>query len=364
MPGRRAPLPGVGPRRGGGRGRGDRGLGRGGARPVRVLMWHVHGSWATSFVHGPQTTLVPVTPGRDADGKGRPDTFHWPGRAVEVPPERLRHEDVDVVVLQRPRELRLAEEWLGRRPGRDVPAVYVEHDTPRRTPADIGTPEEVVPDSRHFLHDRSDIPVVHVTHFNRLFWNCGRAPVRVIEHGVVDPGYRYTADLPRAGVVINDPLRRGRVAGTDLLPDLAAAVPLDLFGMNVRDVPGRLGTAPGALRTFEDLPQARMHEELARRRVYVHPYRWTSLGLALIEAMMLGLPVVALATTEAVEAVPPEAGVLSTRVGTLADAARALAADPPRARQIGKEARAHAVERYGLPRFLRDWRRTLQEVSR
>ncbi|MFI0352688.1 glycosyltransferase [Actinomadura sp. 9N407] len=331
---------------------------------MRVLLWHVHGSWATSFVHGPQTTLVPATPDRGPDGKGRPDTFDWPDRAIEVPHDRLRDEHVDAVVLQRPHEIELCERWLGRRPGRDLPAVYVEHDTPRRTPADVSLPEEVVPDSRHFLYNRSDIPVVHVTNFNRLFWNCGRAPTTVIEHGVVDPGHRFAGDHPRAAVVINDPLRRGRVAGTDLLPELAAAVPLDLFGMNVLDVPRRLGVAPERLWTYEDLPQARMHDELARRRVYVHPYRWTSLGLALIEAMMLGLPVVALATTEAVEAVPPEAGVLSTRVGTLAEAARSLAGDGPRARQMGKEARAHAMDRYGLPRFLRDWRHILTEVTR
>ncbi|GLZ12778.1 glycosyl transferase [Actinomadura sp. NBRC 104425] len=330
---------------------------------MRVLLWHVHGSWATSFVHGPYTTLVPVTPDRGPDGRGRPETFAWPDRAVEIPYDRLRGEHVDVVVLQRPHELRLAEEWLGRRPGRDVPAVYVEHDTPRRTPADAGLPEEVVPNSRHFLHDRSDIPVVHVTHFNELFWDCGRAPTTVIEHGVVDPGYRYRGDLPRAAVVVNDPLRRGRVAGTDLLPRLAEAVPLDLFGMNVADVPRRLGIAPESLWTFEDLPQRALHRELARRRVYVHPYRWTSLGLALIEAMMLGMPVVALATTEAVEAVPPEAGVLSTRVDALAAAARDLAGDPAKARQAGKHARAAAADRYGLPRFLRDWQRLLQEVT-
>ena len=30
----------------------------------------------------------------------------------------------------------------------------------------------------------------------------------------------------------------------------------------------------------EDLPQAEMHAELARRRAYLHPCRWTSLGLA------------------------------------------------------------------------------------
>ncbi|MFG2001865.1 glycosyltransferase [Spirillospora sp. NPDC048911] len=331
---------------------------------MRVLLWHVHGSWATSFVHGDHTTLVPATPDRGPDGKGRPETFTWPDHAREVPHDRLRDEDVDVVVLQRPHELALAEEWLGRRPGRDVPAVYVEHDTPRRTPADASRPGEVVPDSRHFLHDRSDIPVVHVTHFNQLFWNCGRAPTMVVEHGIVDPGYRYDGHWPRAGVVINDPVRRGRVAGTDLLAEFARGVPVDLFGMNVAGVPERLGVPAEALWTFEDLPQARMHAELARRRVYVHPYRWTSLGLALIEAMMLGLPVVALATTEAIEAVPPEAGVVSTRVDALVAAARSLVADPPRARQMGKEARAAALERYALPRFLRDWNRILTEVTR
>ncbi|MQY06314.1 glycosyltransferase [Actinomadura macrotermitis] len=331
---------------------------------MRVLMWQVHGSWATSFVHGGQTTLVPVVPDRGPDGKGRPETFTWPDRAVEVPFDRLRDEHVDAVVLQRPRELELAERWLGRRPGRDVPAVYVEHDTPRRTASDASLPEEVVPDSRHFLHDRSDIPVVHVTHFNDLFWNCGRAPTTVIEHGIVDPGYRFKGDMPRAGVVVNDPLKRGRVTGTDLLPRIARAVPLDLFGMRVTDVPRRLGVPPEALWTFEDLPQERMHDELARRRVYVHPFRWTSLGLSLIEAMMLGLPVVALATTEAIEAVPPEAGVLTTRVDTLAQAARSLAGDPAHARQLGKEGRAAAAQRYNLSRFLRDWERLLTEVTR
>jgi glycosyltransferase involved in cell wall biosynthesis len=331
---------------------------------MRVLLWHVHGSWATSFVHGRQTTLVPVTPDRGPDGRGRPATYEWPDRAVEVRGDRLRDEDVDVVVLQRPHELRLAEEWLGRRPGRDIPAVYVEHDTPRRTPADAGLPDDVVPNSRHFLSGRDDVPVVHVTHFNDLFWDCGRAPTTVIEHGVVDPGYRFQGNWPRAGVVINDPLRRGRVTGTDLLPRLAHAVPLDLFGMNVAGVPARLGVPHEAMWTFEDLPQSRMHAELAGRRVYLHPYRWTSLGLALIEAMMLGLPIVALATTAAIEAVPPEAGVLSTRVGALADAARDLIADPLRARQMGKEARAAAVARYALTRFLRDWQRMLEEVTR
>ncbi|WP_197681789.1 hypothetical protein [Actinopolymorpha singaporensis] len=74
--------------------------------------------------------MVPVTPDRGPDGAGGALSFPWPGTVREVPPERLREEPVDLVVLQRPHEAELAERWLGRRPGRDVPAVYVEHNTP------------------------------------------------------------------------------------------------------------------------------------------------------------------------------------------------------------------------------------------
>jgi glycosyltransferase involved in cell wall biosynthesis len=111
------------------------------------------------------------------------------------------------------------------------------------------------------------------------------------------------------------------------------------------------------------VPQHRLHDEMARRRVYLHPIRWTSLGLSLIEAMHLGMPVVALATTEAPEAVPAEAGVISTRIETLADAAREFLADPDRAREAGRAARVAALERYGLERFLADWDDLLTEVT-
>ena len=316
---------------------------------MRVLHWHVHGSWSTAFVQGPHTYLVPVTPNRDADGRGRAQTFDWPSNALEIPLAALAQEHIDVVVLQRPQDLELAQRWLGRRPGRDVPAVYVEHNAPRGD----------VPNSRHPLADRSDIPVVHVTPFNQLFWDCGRAPTVVIEHGIPDPGHRYTGDIRRAAVVINEPARRGRVTGTDLLSRFAAHTPLDVFGMAVSKLPRH-----GQITAYENLPQARMFAELARRRVYLHPLRWTSLGLSLLEAMHLGMPVVALATTEVTQAVPPTAGVVSTRVDVLIEALCAFLVDPDYARQVGVAARAAARARYSLERFQTDWEQLLKEIRR
>jgi glycosyltransferase involved in cell wall biosynthesis len=325
---------------------------------VRVLIWHVHGSWTTAFVQGRHTCLLPVTPGRGPDGRGRARTWNWPANAVEVPVGRLRDEQVDVVILQRPGEEELTFKLTGRRPGRDLPAVYLEHDAPSGD----------VPLTRHPVADRGDLHLVHVTHFNELFWDNGGTAVSVIEHGIVDPGPTWTGELPRAAAVINEPLRRGRYTGTDLLPYFARAAPLDVFGMGVRELPSALGQ-PSALgepgiTAHEDLPQARMHAELARRRLYLHPFRWTSLGLSLIEAMHLGMPVVALAATEAAEAIPPGAGVVSTRRDYLRDVMRTLSADPQAAAGMGKLARQAALARYGLARFLADWDRLLAGVVR
>lgn len=312
---------------------------------MNVFLWHVHGAWTTSFVHGRHRYLIPVLPDRGPDGLGRARTYSWPENAVEVTPEQAAGEPVDVVILQRPRELLggLAERWLGgRRPGRDVPAVYVEHNAPQGR----------VNEMRHPAAGRPDLLLVHVTHFNALFWDAGSTPTRVVEHGIVDPGYRYTGELARAAVVINEARRRWRVTGTDLLGRFGARVPLDLFGIDASSLGGT-----------EDLPQARLHREMARRRVYLHPIRWTSLGLSLIEAMHLGMPVVALATTEVPEAVPPEAGVISTRPGALEEALVRFVRDPEAAREAGLAAREAALKRYGLGRFLEDWDRILTEVA-
>ena len=310
---------------------------------MRVFMWHVHGSYTTALVQGQHELLIPVLPDRGEDGVGRARTWDWPDTAVVVTPEESAALEVDVVVLQRPHELELAERWLGgRRPGRDLPALYLEHSSPQGRIADM----------RHPVADRPDLTLLHVTYFNALFWDAGATPTRVIEHGIVDPGYRYTGELRRTAAVINEPGRRGRVTGTDLLRELDGDVPVDLFGMGAAELGG-----------VDGLPQDKLHTEIARRRAYLHPIRWTSLGLSLLEAMHLGMPVVALATTEVADAVPPTAGVVSNRLGSLRDALRRYGDDPEAAREAGLAARRSVLERYNLERFLADWDRVLHEAA-
>jgi len=317
---------------------------------MKILLWHVHGGWTDAFVRGDHEYLLPATPDGGPWGLGRAGR-DWPAGVRDVAPESLRDADVDCVVLQRTEEIDAAERLLGRRPGRDIPAVFVEHNTPKGG----------VPASVHPLADQTEILVVHVTHFNRLFWDTGRAPTTVVEHGVVDPGPLYTGELAAQAAVINEPIRRGRVTGTDLLPQFVSAGPVDVFGMGGDLLAAELGVASG-LEHVGDLPTARLHAELARRRVYLHPLRWTSLGLSLIEAMHLAMPVVVLGVTEAPRAVPPEAGAIGTDVAALVAEAARLLRDPDEARRRGLIAREAALARYSLPTFLARWDEVLGDA--
>ena len=75
------------------------------------------------------------------------------------------------------------------------------------------------------------------------------------------------------------------------------------------------------------------------------------------------MPVVALATTEAARAVPPEAGAISTSVDELVSAAALLVDDPEEARRRGDLAREAALDRYGLAAFLAAWDALLEDLA-
>ena len=320
---------------------------------MRILLWHVHGSWTDAFVRGRHEYLLPVLPEGGPWGLGRAGR-DWPDSVREVDLATLDAGSIDAVVLQRPEEISEVSRVLGRTPGVDLPAVFVEHNTPKGD----------FPYTRHPLADQNTIPLVHVTHFNRLAWDNGSALSKVIEHGIPDPGQLYTGELPDLGVVVNEPVRRGRVTGTDLLPAFADVAPLQVFGMKTEGLAAAAGIGTDRLTPRGDLRTQELHRELARCRVYLHPMRWTSLGLSLLEAMHLGMPVVVLAATEAPRAVPPEAGAVSADIDELLRCARRLVANPDEARRRGVAAREAALARYGLGKFQDSWDGLLADLGR
>jgi hypothetical protein len=307
---------------------------------LRVLLWYAHGSYVNALVRGSHEYLVCA-----ADPFGSPPpvpTSPWPESVTVVGAADVRANPPDVVVIQRLEEIDWCRRLLGFEPGRDRPAIFCEHNVPRHD----------IPSAAHPLADRNSWLLVHVTGVNAMLWDSGRTPSKVVGHGVLDPGARYVGDLRRAAFVVNEPVRRCRLVGTDLIPIVAPRVGVDVFGID-----GDLLVAAqpeSDLRWGGNLSQPELWNAVARDRVYLHLNRWTSLGLSLIEAMLMAMPVAVLAMTEAAS-LPPEIGIVSSNPDRLRRRVQQLIEDPEEARRCGLLARSVALERFGLAAFLRGW---------
>jgi hypothetical protein len=293
---------------------------------MRILTWHIHGSYLYSLVHARHHELfLPTKPGQPHGYGGRAGPFAWPDNVHEVAFDEVKDLELDLVLFQskgayledRHRMLSAEQQRL--------PRIYLEHEPPRETPTD----------TKHFLDDPR-VLLVHVTHFNDLMWDSNRTPTHVIEHGVAVPDdLVWEGDLDRGIVVVNDLRRRGRRLGADVFERVLEEIPLDLAGMGSSSSPGM---GQGAL---GDLPLPELWRRETRYRFFFNPIRYTSMGMAVCEAMMIGLPVIALATTEMPSVIDHGvSGYVSNDVGELIEHMRRLLDDPTEAAWLGENARS------------------------
>jgi len=312
------------------------------ARRLRVLTWHVHGNYLYALTRAPHDFVVPVLPG-DPPGYAAPGPrIPWGGNPVALPARALREQPFDCIVYQSAANLSDAPALLTPEQLR-LPSLYIEHNPPEPHPTDVVHP---------FRHERGVL--VHVTRYNALMWDSGGMPARVIEHGLPEPpGVRYGGELARGIVVVNHLARRGRRVGADLYARLRREVPLELIGMDAQRL-GGLG----------ELPNMEVAPFVARHRFFFSPIRYASLGLALVEAMLTGTPVVGVAATELNSVIRNgENGYIDTRPQRLAEVMRELLADPALARRWGEQGRRDALARFSLQRFVNDWSSLLSAVT-
>jgi hypothetical protein len=308
---------------------------------LRVVTWPIHGSYFNTLSHVPCHWLLPVDTSR-AGEYGGIGASRFPDTVSDIDVASLTIDDVDVILPQAPHHLDDIDRWFGQ--SHPVPVVYLEHNTPSAHPVD----------ETHPAIGRAG-RIVHVTHFNRLMWDCGETPTHVVEHSVaIDPACVWRGEIPAGIMAVNSVPKRGRRVGADLLHAVRQRhVPIDLAGFGNEGIPS-LGPIP-----YFDL-----HPRMARYRFLFSPCRYTSLPLAVIEAITIGMPVVALATTEVASALRHRVhGYISNDIDELVEGMHRLCADPDHAAELGANARHLAQSRFALSRFVDDWHRLLQRAA-
>ncbi len=312
-------------------------------RPKRVLTWHVHGSYLYYLVQAPFEFYLPVKADRSEGYGGASGSFPWGDNVHEVPAEEVKNLDLDCVIYQSRRNYLQDRFEILSEEQQALPRIYLEHDPPREHPTD----------TRHLVNDPNTL-LVHVTYFNQLMWDSGLTPTQVIPHGVLIPDdARYSGEYDRGIVVVNNMANRGRRLGADIFEAVRKEIPLDLVGMNSKEMGGLGEIALKDLQYYE-----------TKYRFFFNPIRYTSLGLAVCEAMMAGMPIIGLATTEMAKTIENGvSGFVDTDIRLLVEWMKELCSNPGLAKQLGDCAQIYAREHFNIQRFIRDWNTAMEWVA-
>ncbi|MFQ4144078.1 glycosyltransferase [Chlorogloeopsis sp. ULAP02] len=311
-------------------------------RPLRILTWHIHGSYLYYLTQSQHQFYLPVKPERPEGYGGRLGGLPWSDNIYDLPASEVKNLNFDCILFQSQRNYLEDQYEILSESQRQLPRIYLEHDPPRENPTN----------TRHIVDD-PNILLVHVTHFNQLMWDNGCTPTCVIEHGVIVPeGIRYTGELEKGLVVVNGLRSRGRRLGADVFARIRREVPLDLVGMGSEELDG-LG----------EIPHHQLPAFASRYRFFFNPIRYTSLGLAVCEAMMVGLPIIGLATTEMATVVENGvSGYVDTNLENLIFRMRLLLSNQNHAQNLSQGATQTAQKRFNIQRFINDWDKTFKSV--
>jgi glycosyltransferase involved in cell wall biosynthesis len=309
--------------------------------PLKIFTWHIHGSYLYYLSQGNYNIYIPVTKERSEGYYGRGKTFPFGNNVIEVDANEVKNIKFDCILFQTNKNYIIDQYEILSEEQRKLPRIYLEHDPPAKHPTD----------TRHIIND-PEILVVHVTHFNKLMWQNDNCSVKVIDHGITPPQVNYSGELEKGIVVINHLHQRGRKLGADIFEKVSKEVPLDLVGMGTKEYGG-----------LDEVLHPQLPSFISKYRFFFNPIRYTSLGLAVLESMMIGIPFVGLATTEYVTVVKNEfSGYIHTDVDYLIEKMKALLADKSLAVKLGEQGKKIADERFNIQRFTKEWKETFEQV--
>ncbi|MGN8057403.1 glycosyltransferase family 4 protein [Pedobacter sp. 22163] len=308
---------------------------------LKIFTWHIHGSYLFYLSQGDYDIYIPVNELKSEGYVGRGETFPFGNNVIEIPVEQIPGLDFDVILFQTDENYLYDQFEILTGYQRSLPKIYLEHDPPWNHPTDA-------------LHPVTDptVMLVHVTHFNALMWYSPGIQTTVIEHGVTAGAHPYKGTLERGIVVINNLPARGRLLGFDIFEELSKTIPLDLVGMGAESY------------GIGEVLHPQLPAFISNYRFFFNPIRYTSLGLAVCEAMMQGMPIIGMATTEmAVTIKNGYSGFVRTDIEMLKRDMELLLENPQLARQMGSNAQRTAEERFGIERFTQEWHKLFKYMA-
>jgi hypothetical protein len=69
-------------------------------RPLKILTWHIHGSYLYYLSKTPCEFYLPVKDGRPEGYGGRSGSFPWGENVLDVPAEKVKELEIDCILFR------------------------------------------------------------------------------------------------------------------------------------------------------------------------------------------------------------------------------------------------------------------------
>jgi len=296
----------------------------------KIFTWPVRQQYLFALAQGDFEIYIP---------KGQNESFRrqfsLQKNVIETAASAIKELELDCILFQDEHSYQTDQYEILSDKQRELPKIYLEHHPPKQHPTN----------AKHIVEDQ-DVHLVHVNHYNALMWDNNQLPVTVIENGAPTDTVSFSGEKACGVVVLDEYPADDQVGGHTVFMQVKEALPLDVIQIGKKDV------------TYQNLP-----EKISQYRFLFCPDLYASPGFTVYQAMMMGMPVVGLATTELPTLIGNEvSGFVHSDLNYLIDKMQELLDGPQLAVQIGAKARHSALHLFNLNRFSTEWKQLFTDA--
>src|SRR5438874_13682860 len=103
---------------------------------LRVLTWHIHGSYLYYLTQAPCTFYLPCKNSDEEGYGGCKHGFPWGSNIINIAAEDVKNTTFDCILFQSKKAYLEDQYELFSEEQRALPKIYLEHDPPREVPTD------------------------------------------------------------------------------------------------------------------------------------------------------------------------------------------------------------------------------------
>lgn len=300
------------------------------SKPDRIFTWPIYQQYLFALAQGDFEIYIP-----EGQSEAFRKQFSTQKNVFEISVDALKDTELHCILFQDEHSYLTTQHEVLSPQQLELPKIYLEHHPPKQHPTN----------AKHVV-ENVDVQLIHVNYYNALMWDNNEVPVTVIENGVQESNASFTGKKACGVVVLEESPADDRVIGTDIFEQIKEALPMELIQI------GKNGL------TYQNLP-----EQLSAYRFLFCADRYASPGFPVQQAMMIGMPVVGLATTDLPTSISNEvSGFVHSDPQYLIQKMQQLITDPQLATRLGANARLTAIKLFNSTRFLTDWKQVIQQA--